>query len=88
MNTALKIAAFATAVAATFGTAYGVGQSIAPVTNEPPAVRHEEHDGDQRREGESTKEKRLGDHTRHTAPAPGPSQPKSTSSFSVAPASS
>ncbi|MEU8957328.1 hypothetical protein AB0C93_23835 [Streptomyces sp. NPDC048518] len=44
MNTALKITAFATAVAATFGTAYGVGQSIDPVTNEPPAVRHGEHD--------------------------------------------
>ncbi|MEU1150945.1 hypothetical protein ACFYO9_38505 [Streptomyces sp. NPDC005863] len=69
MNTALKIAAFATAVAATFGTAYGVGQSIAPVTNEPPAVRHEEHDGD-RRKGENKKEKPA-DHTRHTATAPG-----------------
>ncbi|MFF1376510.1 hypothetical protein [Streptomyces sp. NPDC058308] len=43
MNTGLKIAAFATAVAAAFGTAYGVGKNIDPVTDKPPAVRHSEH---------------------------------------------
>lgn len=32
MNTGLKITAFAAAVAATFGTAYGVGKGVGPVT--------------------------------------------------------
>lgn len=32
MQTGLKITAFAAAVAATFGTAYGVGKSVDPVT--------------------------------------------------------
>ncbi|MET8690588.1 hypothetical protein ABZV77_40925 [Streptomyces sp. NPDC004732] len=44
MNTGLKITAFAAAVAATFGTAYGVGTGIDPVTdrdkNEDSMARH------------------------------------------------
>ncbi|WP_223775321.1 hypothetical protein [Streptomyces sp. 135] len=51
MNTGLKITAFAAAVAATFGTAYGVGQAVDPVTDRAPAAGHGAHDGD-RREGE------------------------------------
>ncbi|MGV2916502.1 hypothetical protein [Streptomyces alfalfae] len=44
MNTGLKITAFATAVAATFGTAYGVGKAVDPVTDEKAtAAPHEEH---------------------------------------------
>lgn len=45
MNTGLKITAFAAAVAATFGTAYGVGKTVDPVTDETPTARHGEHDG-------------------------------------------
>ncbi|MEV0120714.1 hypothetical protein AB0I16_04015 [Streptomyces sp. NPDC050703] len=44
MNTGLKITAFATAVAATFGAAYGVGRAIDPVTDEKPAAApHGDH---------------------------------------------
>ncbi|MEV8317229.1 hypothetical protein AB0Q95_23980 [Streptomyces sp. NPDC059900] len=44
MNTGLKITAFAAAVAATFGTAYGVGQGIDPVTaKKKPASEHGGH---------------------------------------------
>ncbi|MGW7079341.1 hypothetical protein [Streptomyces sp. NPDC054866] len=44
MNTGLKITAFAAAVAATFGTAYGVGQGVDPVTSEKkPASEHGGH---------------------------------------------
>ncbi|CAM5448206.1 hypothetical protein SALBM135S_06746 [Streptomyces alboniger] len=47
MNTGLKITAFTAAVAATFGTAYGVGKGIDPVTEEKPsAARHTEHGGE------------------------------------------
>ncbi|HET6857275.1 MAG TPA: hypothetical protein VFH94_09290 [Streptomyces sp.] len=46
MNTGVKIAAFATALAATFGTAYGVGQGVGPVVaEERPAAEHGEHEG-------------------------------------------
>ncbi|MEU1020330.1 hypothetical protein ABZ383_26970 [Streptomyces sp. NPDC005900] len=51
MNTGLKITAFAAAVAATFGTAYGVGKAVDPVTDKAPAARHGGHGGD-RPEGE------------------------------------
>lgn len=55
MNTGLKITAFAAAVAATFGTAYGVGQGVDPVTAEKkPASEHGGHAGD------SGKEKKPG----------------------------
>lgn len=47
MNTGLKITAFTAAVAATFGTAYGVGQGVGPVTAEKkPASEHGGHTGD------------------------------------------
>ncbi|MZD04927.1 hypothetical protein GTW43_07495 [Streptomyces sp. SID5785] len=42
MRTGLKITAFAAAVAATFGTAYGVGTGLGPVTSEQRPVAHEE----------------------------------------------
>ncbi|WP_327656130.1 hypothetical protein [Streptomyces sp. NBC_00483] len=44
MRTGLKITAFAAAVAATFGTAYGVGSGVSPVTAEKqPAAEHGGH---------------------------------------------
>ncbi|MFI6089323.1 hypothetical protein [Streptomyces sp. NPDC051218] len=47
MNTGLKITAFTAAVAATFGTAYGVGQGVDPVTAEKkPASEHGGHTGE------------------------------------------
>lgn len=53
MNTGLKITAFAAAVAATFGTAYGVGQGVDPVTAEKkPASEHGGHTGDSEKEKE------------------------------------
>ncbi|AZM53947.1 hypothetical protein DMA15_16340 [Streptomyces sp. WAC 01529] len=42
MNTGLKITAFTAAVAATFGTAYGVGKGVGPVTDRTPAAQHHE----------------------------------------------
>ncbi|MFK4065835.1 hypothetical protein [Streptomyces sp. NPDC029674] len=45
MNTGLKITAFAAAVTATFGAAYGVGTGVDPVTDKAPAARHGEHEG-------------------------------------------
>ncbi|MGX1564069.1 hypothetical protein [Streptomyces sp. NPDC055506] len=43
MNTGLKITAFAAALAATFGTAYGVGQGIDPVVADAPPKHEDEH---------------------------------------------
>lgn len=43
MNTGLRITAFAAAIVATFGTAYGVGASIDPVVAEKPPAAHDEH---------------------------------------------
>ncbi|MEN8649345.1 hypothetical protein ABCR94_01500 [Streptomyces sp. 21So2-11] len=52
MNTGVKIAAFATALAATFGTAYAVGQGVGPVVaEERPAAKHDEHGGAKPEEG-------------------------------------
>ncbi|WP_137994178.1 hypothetical protein [Streptomyces vilmorinianum] len=53
MNTGLKITAFAAALAATFGTAYGVGKGVGPV-NEPAKAAHGEHaeQGEQGEQGE------------------------------------
>ena len=45
MNTGLKISAFAAALAATFGTAYGVGQGIDPVVSESKESAPARHDG-------------------------------------------
>ncbi|WP_063795317.1 MULTISPECIES: hypothetical protein [Streptomyces] len=71
MNTGLKITAFAAAVAATFGTAYGVGQAIDPVTEAKPAARHGEHDGDPRKEKEMNGEHEGAQHAGHGESAPG-----------------
>ncbi|MBT2525097.1 hypothetical protein J7E91_06515 [Streptomyces sp. ISL-99] len=43
MNTALKITAFAAAVAATFGTAYGVGKGVGPVAAGEQSAGHGRH---------------------------------------------
>ncbi|MFH0518102.1 hypothetical protein ACHBTE_13085 [Streptomyces sp. M41] len=43
MHAGLKISAFAAALAATFGTAYGVGQGIDPVVEDPAPARHDSH---------------------------------------------
>ncbi|MEB8339828.1 hypothetical protein [Streptomyces endophyticus] len=43
MQTGLKIAAFAAAAAATFGTAYGVGSAADPVVAEKRPAAHDEH---------------------------------------------
>ncbi|MFF2846520.1 hypothetical protein ACFVT5_09315 [Streptomyces sp. NPDC058001] len=43
MNNAVKITAFAAAVAATFGTAYAVGKGVDPVVTDTPA-RHGDHE--------------------------------------------
>ncbi|ATW47187.1 hypothetical protein [Streptomyces peucetius] len=44
MNTGLKITAFAAALAATFGTAYGVGSAVDPVVAETEPAEHAGHD--------------------------------------------
>ncbi|MFG2556067.1 hypothetical protein ACGFWF_39970 [Streptomyces sp. NPDC048581] len=43
MNAGLRITAFAAALAATFGTAYGVGQGLDPVVDEPAPAAHDSH---------------------------------------------
>jgi hypothetical protein len=51
MNTGLRITAFAAALAATFGTAYGVGKAVDPVVDSAPAP-HEEAHGTSTEEGD------------------------------------
>ncbi|WP_155059654.1 hypothetical protein [Streptomyces blattellae] len=41
MHTGLKLTAFAAALTATFGTAYGVGQGVGPVAEDRPPARHD-----------------------------------------------
>ncbi|GAA1420317.1 hypothetical protein GCM10009601_18570 [Streptomyces thermospinosisporus] len=43
MQTGVKITAFAAALAATFGTAYGVGQALDPVAAEPAPAHDKQH---------------------------------------------
>jgi hypothetical protein len=43
MHTGLRITAFATALAAAFGTAYGVGKGLEPVVAESAPAPHDEH---------------------------------------------
>ncbi|MFB7087557.1 hypothetical protein [Streptomyces sp. NPDC056296] len=43
MHTGLRITAFAAALAATFGTAYGVGRGVDPVVAEKAPATHDEH---------------------------------------------
>ncbi|MCF2127841.1 hypothetical protein L1I79_15545 [Strepomyces sp. STD 3.1] len=66
MRTGLRITAFAAALAATFGTAYGVGLGVDPVVEEsaPPAP-HDEHGGPAPRESEG------GVHEGHESTPPG-----------------
>lgn len=44
MHTALKISAFAAALAATFGTAYGTGQIVDPVQSRAEPAEHDKHE--------------------------------------------
>ncbi|SHN16694.1 hypothetical protein [Streptomyces yunnanensis] len=43
MHTGLKVGIFAAALAATFGSAYGVGKAVGPVVPDAPAARHADH---------------------------------------------
>ncbi|OAH09941.1 hypothetical protein [Streptomyces jeddahensis] len=43
MNTGVRITAFAAALAATFGTAYGVGSSVGQISPEPKRPAHNSH---------------------------------------------
>ncbi|PWI20323.1 hypothetical protein DI272_05545 [Streptomyces sp. Act143] len=45
MHAGLKISAFAAALAATFGTAYGVGKGVDPIVTESAPAPHESHEG-------------------------------------------
>ncbi|MFJ5591163.1 hypothetical protein ACIQCG_15555 [Streptomyces noursei] len=54
MHTGLKVGIFATALAATFGSAYGVGKAVGPVLPDAPAVRHAGHAGHAERSGGAT----------------------------------
>ncbi|MET9557159.1 hypothetical protein [Streptomyces sp. NPDC006645] len=65
MNTGLRITAFAAAIAATFGTAYGIGTSIDPVVAKKPPAAHDEHAETEGAAGDKT----AGRH--ETAPAGG-----------------
>ncbi|MGW0843856.1 hypothetical protein ACWD26_27685 [Streptomyces sp. NPDC002787] len=70
MNTGLRITAFAAALAATFGTAYGVGKGIDPVvsdTAERAPARHDSHREESPDPGEGGE--RAGEH--ESAPAGG-----------------
>ncbi|MFH8241065.1 hypothetical protein [Streptomyces sp. NPDC018321] len=66
MNTGLRITAFTAALAAAFGTAYGVGTTVEPVVAESAPAPHDEH-------GRSSAEpEEGGGHGEHeTAPAGG-----------------
>ncbi|MDH6630482.1 hypothetical protein M2271_008343 [Streptomyces sp. LBL] len=50
MNTGLRITVFAAALAATFGTAYGVGSGVGEISPEPTSAAHEKHSGGARTE--------------------------------------
>ncbi|MFI6122006.1 hypothetical protein ACIBCU_19585 [Streptomyces sp. NPDC051064] len=67
MNTGLKITAFAAALAATFGTAYGVGKGVDPVVGGEQTAAHDEHG-----EARTSETGEGGGHGGHqTAPAGG-----------------
>jgi hypothetical protein len=53
MHTGLRITAFAAALAATFGTAYGVGTGMDPIVADSAPAPHDEHD-ERRDPGEET----------------------------------
>ncbi|MEW1654638.1 hypothetical protein [Streptomyces sp. NPDC093707] len=45
MHTGLKVGIFAAALAATFGIAYGVGETVGPVAPDAPVVQRVGHAG-------------------------------------------
>ncbi|AXK31448.1 hypothetical protein DVA86_01105 [Streptomyces armeniacus] len=47
MNTGLKITVFATALAAVFGGAYGVGTGLDPLADDPEPAAHSDHRGEE-----------------------------------------
>ncbi|MFH8974636.1 hypothetical protein [Streptomyces sp. NPDC017890] len=53
MHTGLRITAFAAALAATFGTAYGVGRGLDPVVAESAPAPHDQHSGPSVQPGEA-----------------------------------
>ncbi|RNF77663.1 hypothetical protein [Streptomyces botrytidirepellens] len=59
MNTPLKITAFAVALAATFGAAYGVGDVVVPIGTSTDSAAHAEHEGG----NAPNKEGEHGEHT-------------------------
>ncbi|GAA3372717.1 hypothetical protein GCM10020367_28940 [Streptomyces sannanensis] len=76
MNTGLRITAYTAALAATFGSAYGVGQGVGPVADKPTARQEarEAHGAGHAGEGEAGKgADRHGDG--HDGAAPGAAQP-------------
>lgn len=66
MHAGLRITAFAAALAATFGTAYGVGEAVDPVVEDPAPARHDSHS-----EASSTPEGDGGHGGHETDPAGG-----------------
>ncbi|WP_328559046.1 hypothetical protein [Streptomyces coelicoflavus] len=69
MHTGLRITAFAAALAATFGTAYGVGAGVDPVVADGTPAPHDAHDA---RDEPSTRPTGGGGHAGHgSAPAGG-----------------
>ncbi|WP_254644218.1 hypothetical protein [Streptomyces sp. BV286] len=69
MQTGVKITAFAAALAATFGTAYGVGRGIDPVVTEAKPAGHDTHaEAPPAPEGD-------GDHEEHEPAGEGPQAP-------------
>ncbi|MFJ5673722.1 hypothetical protein [Streptomyces sp. NPDC093097] len=45
MHAGLKVGIFAAALAATFGIAYGLGETVGPVAPDAPVVQHVGHTG-------------------------------------------
>ncbi|MER7408233.1 hypothetical protein ABT373_38730 [Streptomyces sp. NPDC000070] len=72
MNTGLRITAFAAALAATFGAAYGVGGAVSPISPEPESGTHSGSEG---HAAAGHKEKAAGHHEAedggHEAEPPG-----------------
>ncbi|MER6088878.1 hypothetical protein [Streptomyces bluensis] len=66
MHTGLKITAFAAALAATFGTAYGVGSGVEPVVADSAPAAH-----DKGHSGRSPAQEAGGAHSGHEATPPG-----------------
>ncbi|MEW2264522.1 hypothetical protein ACGF5T_25290 [Streptomyces sp. NPDC047853] len=68
MHTGLRITAFAAALAATFGTAYGVGRGVDPVVADKAPAPHETHG---RPSTEQQERKEGGDHEDRESAPPG-----------------